>query len=297
MAALSRIESTLTQTNRRMLDHARRYRRFYFSIGALLFTTGLAASVWALQLSLTQLESYWLLANLLVGAPFAIGLNAISLRISAKIVGASHSFQSAFGTCCLAICSNLLPIPAGSVIHASSLASRGASAIQSGIIVLVGNGLGLALVVTLVGTVLFFNIPAVGLSLVILGTTGVLGCSAFIYSKSSPRTTIAYIAIRALRTLTIVLRIQLSFLAIGIAITMLNAALFSGAVIMGTTIAIFPSGLGISEGLAALLALTTTIPASAAFIATALNRITTLTFAGLFLLFYRPEKSEQNPHE
>ena len=212
--------------------------------------------------------------------------------LSATVVGASLPLSAAFRTCCIALCSNLLPIPAGSLIQASSLASRGGSMLQSGFIVVLGNGTSLALVAILVGAILTGRNPPLGLSILGLGVTSAIACVVLLSLKTSTRILLGFLSIRVLRTLAMVLRIQLSFLVIGLAVGIFDAAVFSGAVILGTVVAVFPAGLGISEGIAALLALATTIAPGAAFLSTALNRFATLAFAGIFLLSSKPGFSE-----
>ena len=226
--------------------------------------------------------------NLLLGAPIAIGLNALGLMLSATVVGASLPLSAAFRTCCIALCSNLLPIPAGSFIQASSLAYRGGSMLQSGFIVVLGNGTSLALVAIVVGAIFTGRTPPLGLSILGLGVTSLIVCVVLLSVKTSTKILLSFLGIRLLRTLIMVLRIQLSFLVIGLTVSIFDAAVFSGAVILGTVVAVFPAGLGISESIAALLALATSIAPGAAFLATALNRLTTLAFAGIFLFFSKP---------
>lgn len=288
MALAPRIGAFLASTNQRITEHAHRHRVGYVLVAGSVFCAGLIASSIALNLDWRSLEVHWLLLNLLLGAPIAIGLNTLGLKLSATVVGASLSLSAAFRTCCIALCSNLLPIPAGSIVQASSLASRGGSMLQSGFIVVLGNGISLALIATLVGAVITGGKPVIGLSILGLGVTGLVGCAFLLSRKTSTRILLGFLSIRLLRTLTIVLRIQLSFLIIGVAVSILDAAVFSGAVILGTVVAVFPAGLGASETIAALLALATTIAPGAAFVATALNRLATLAFAGIFLLFTKP---------
>ncbi|MFO7904728.1 MAG: hypothetical protein R6U98_18835 [Pirellulaceae bacterium] len=297
MAQRFQLEGRLASANRRLIMHARAHSRAYYLIAGAVFVGGMFVSAWVLALDWGSLELKWLLMNLFVGAPAAIALNAIGLRISANIVGVSLSFGAAFRTCCIAICSNLLPIPAGTLIQASSLASRGGSTLQSGIIILVGNALSLAIVLALVGAILLLVIPEAGIPLLLLGIALLATCSVFILKRSSVSTASAFIATRCLRTVVMVLRIQLSFMIIGFSVSALDAAVFSGALVVGTTLSVFPGGLGVSEALAALLALATAVAPGAAFLATALNRLATLAFAGMFLLILPSWPMEKGRNE
>lgn len=288
MKLIAQAEAFLTANHRRLGLHARRHRVVYGAIAFALFCFGFVVSAVTIDLEWRILEVGWLSVNLLIGAPVAIGLNAMSLRVSAGIVDASLTFPVAFRTCCIALCSNLLPIPAGTVIQASSLASRGGSVLHSGFVVLLGNAIGLALAVLIVGAILFAAHPSAGIPLLATGMLGVTTGAILIYMRTTSGTTLAFIAVRLLRVIVIVLRIYLSFLAIGLAVAALDAALFAGAVVMGSVFVVFPSGLGISESIAALLALATTVSPGSAFLATALNRLITLAFASTYLLITKP---------
>lgn len=287
MALATRVESFLNQANRRMIQHAQRNRLVYGIVSSTLFLGGILVSATTLDLDWHRIYPLWLLTNVLIGAPVAISLNAIGLRVSAGVVGASLSFPEAFRTCCIALCSNLLPIPAGSLVQASSLASGGGLALQSGLIVVLGNIISLMLVAVLVGLILSIEKPALGVPILALGSTGLLSGTVYLLLKTSVRTMLGFFVIRIVRTLVMVVRIQLSFLIIGTIVSIMDAALFSGAAILGTVLAVFPAGLGISESLAAALALTTAVAPGAAFLAIAINRLTTLGFAALFLTVAR----------
>lgn len=288
----TRLESVLAAANRRVNLHARRFRLHYIVLAFAVFCSGMVASIHALDLDWGALELHWLLVNLLLGAPIAIGLNALGLMVSAGIVGASLTFPAAFRTCCIALCSNLLPIPAGTVIQASSLASRGGTVLQSGLVILLGNGISLALVIALVGAILVTVHPAIGFPLLTFGLLGLTVLTHQVYKRTTFRVVLAFLAVRSLRVIAVTLRIQLSFLAIGLIVALLDAALFTGAIALGTVVTVFPAGLGVSESLAALLAIATSVAPGAAFLATALNRLITLAFAGVYLLMTKPSHLE-----
>ena len=269
----------------------------YTGIALVLFTVGLILSLISMELGWRDLWWSWIAANILAGAPAAIALNAVSLKISAKIVDTTVAFPTAFQTCCVGICSNLLPVPAGSLIHTSALITRGAPALQSGLIVLMGNLLSLAMVMLLSGLVLTLGKIPAGPPVLAVGSVLVLASAAFLITKVSLRLATSFLLIRLARIAVMIVRIQVSFIIIGVAVTVIDAALFSGAVILGKTLAVFPAGFGISEALAALLAMATTISPGAAFVAIGLNRISTLTFAGLFVLAIQIYQSADKQHE
>lgn len=294
---LRSIDRFLTNANQRAIDHSRRHRKHYTVIAGSLFLVGVIFSVWTLDLDARHIHARWFLINILLGAPAAIALNALSLQVSGSMVHASVPFTGAFRTCCLAICSNLLPVPAGSLLQASSLSDRGATALQSGTVVLMGNAFTLALLVTLAGIGLTTAHTLLGISILILGVSAIISGTAVLLSRTTARIAVAFLFLRILRTLAIILRLQLSFLVVGTTVALLDAALFSSALVLGTTFAILPAGIGISESLSALFALATVIAPSTAFLATALNRLATLAFAGTFLLIIPRQQRICKTHE
>jgi hypothetical protein len=73
---------------------------------------------------------------------------------------------------------------------------------------------------------------------------------------------------------------------IGTPVNIIDAAVFSLAVSIGTSVSIVPAGLGISESLASIIAGTVGIDPAIAFIATASNRLVTLVASGILALFF-----------
>lgn len=285
------IESFLTQANRTLIEHARRHRKIYTVAALTLFISGMIVSITAIDLDTDNFGIHWLLLNLFIGAPVAIALNANGLQFSARMLGTSIPFVMAFRTCCMAICSNVLPIPAGSVFHTSALVSRGGKVLDSGLIVILGNVISLSLMLMLAGgSILSLTGSLLGTGFLLTGLAGLALCITPLLSRTTSRLTTAFVGLRLLRTLVMVARIQISFAMIGLMVALLDAAVFTAAVSLGTTVAVVPSGLGISESLAAVLAVAIGIAPGAAFLATALNRISTLAFAGLAAMALNNDK-------
>ncbi len=85
------------------------------------------------------------------------------------------------------------------------------------------------------------------------------------------------------------LRLFWSFNAINSKIDLLQSGIFVISGVLGSVVSIIPAGLGIREGVSALLAPTVGLSASSGFIATSINRLLGLTVLSplAFLLSYR----------
>ncbi len=269
----------------RLSSHARRYRFIYGVVALMLFVIGLWISLRSLKFELTELNLLPLVANLLIGAPIAICFNAMGLQVAGRITGISIGFFHAFHVTILAMVTNILPVPAGTILHSSALSARGVGLAQAGGVILLGNLATLGLIATLVGVALLDSMPALAIILLIAGLPVFVGSVLVVKYTAGRALASAFVFLRLGRALILVLRVQLCFLGIGVSVTLAEAVSISGAVILGTTAAVFPAGLGISEALAATIAAALSLAPAAAFMATALNRVTTLVVAGMLIPF------------
>jgi len=262
------------------MSHARRFRVAYTLVALSIFVIGLVMSFNAAKLEPLLLQPHWLAANFLIGTPIAIGLNAMGLQLAASMLGNPVSYSTAFRTCCIATASNVLPIPAGTIFHTSALISHGSKALSSGLVILMGNIMFLSLALVLTGSILSTIHLFSGMLIIAAGFLG-LGISLIGLVRLASHTFIAaYIAVSSARIFFTAARIQLSFFALSVPISLLDAGVFTGAAALGAAAVILPSGLGISESLAALTATAVKHSSASAFIAIALNNLIALIFAG-----------------
>lgn len=273
--------SRIAEVSGAIREHAVRYRVFYIFLALVLFLGGLWVSVRSIDASELDVAMLPLLLNALVGAPLAIALNAFSFQAAGQVIGQRVRFMSAFHTCATATASNLLPVPAGTVLQSAALVKHGGGLANSGLIIIIGNVVLMAIVSVLLGCSLVSGYPRAGITLVLVGGLVLLSCVVQIFRSRNLGTAAFFVGARASRIFLMVLRIQLSFLAIGTSITLLDAAGFTAAVVLGTVVAVVPAGIGVSESLGALTAVAIAIAPGAAFIAIALNRISTILVAAL----------------
>ena len=271
----------LGKAYRRVSDHARRFRLTYSLFAVTVLGTGIFLSAKSSAVNLRDLDFTWVLVNLFFGAPVAISLTAMGLRLSAKMARVDLSFASAFKTCCIATASNVLPIPAGSVIHTSALVAGGASIAQSSIIIIFSNLVSFGWIVVFAGAILHHDLPKTALALGAAGLSIIL-VGAIALSRNAPWKLVAsFFTLAVMRSLVLIGRVLISFAAIGLLISLKDSILFSAAAASGNLVVVAPSGMGVSESLAALLSLATEIEPAQAFIAIALNSLTALLFAGM----------------
>jgi len=256
-------------------------------LALVIFVLGLFLSFMSIDAEDVTLRSVPLLVNFIVGAPLAIAMNAVSLQMAGRVVGQAVGFRSAFHTCATATAANVLPIPVGAFLQSAVLVGHGATIFSSGLVIILGNIVLLTLVSILLGFNLISVYPSAGWSLVATGFIGLMVCIVFLCRFHDWKLASAFLGTRIARILLMVVRLKLSFFAIGLDVSLLDASAFTGAVVLGATVAVVPAGLGVSESLAALTALAISIGPAIAFIAVALNRVSTLVIAALLagLLF------------
>lgn len=275
------VDALLGRTYLALNSHAARYKRLYTGMALSVLIAGLIISFSSSDVPISDLNALWLLINLLMTAPAAIALTALSLRYSARMAGVDLPFFQAFKACCIGTATNVLPIPAGTLVHVSALIGRGASVLRSNFIIVVSNLLPLGWILLFAGTVLLIRWITSGLIIFLCGAAIlVLGISLLRPSVDSS-ILLRLIAITIARSFFLVGRILISFMAVGLSIRIADATLFSAAASAGSLVVIAPSGLGVSESLAAILSLATQVSPARAFVAVAVNTLTALIFASL----------------
>jgi hypothetical protein len=123
-----------------------------------------------------------------------------------------------------------------------------------------------------------------GYLFLVAGCGGTLASVIWIARRARTSLALAMVALRLVILVLGVVRVSAAFAAIGFAIRPIEAALFVISSALGSAVSIVPAGLGISEAIAAAMALLIELPPAAAFVAVALNRILGLFVSGTFAL-------------
>lgn len=288
---IDNLDVRLAAWHQQLSTHAKRHQSAY-TFGAIgVLGLGIGLSLASSDIHIGQLEILWLLVNLLIGAPIAIALTATGLRLSARMAQVELSVLTAFKTCCIATASNVLPVPAGSLVHASALVARGGSVAQSSAIIVVSNLISLGWVVSLAGVALSIDWPFVAACSSGFGIL-ILVSGIFILRRHAPiKLVSAFLILSILRSVVLVGRVLISFFALGIGLGITDAVVFSAAAAAGSLVVVAPSGMGISESLAAFLSLALDVEPAQAFVAIAINSLTALLFAATSALAFATSSS------
>lgn len=218
---------------------------------------------------------------LVAGVPLTLIANAFEFILIGASANHRIPFMKAFEISIIASAANMLPLPGGAITRVAWLKNAGVDIKRSAIITflyaLLWLGIsfflsGICIVSTgndlIAGTFIFFGICVVVSCVYTMIKYNVK--HAIIWGAIFQRTAIT--AIEAFR-------IWLCFKAIGADISFIQAGIFLISGVLGSAVSIVPAGLGIREGVSALLAPIAGIHAGTGFLAAAANRI----FA-LFLL-------------
>jgi hypothetical protein len=259
------------------------HRRILIGLCALLFIGGTAWS--ALQLDLSPGELRWrpLVLMALVAAPLTLLHGSLALVLLGQAIGAPARLGWAARTSAYGQLAELLPLPGGAIVRTGALVAAGGSLADATVLVLSSALLWISLAAGAAGA--FLAIVAgqelLGLPLIFAGALGVPLFTAILWHKGGRTNALLTVVHRTVGLLLGAFRLQLAFAAIGSAVGLSATLPFVMANVAGSAASIAPSGLGIAEALAALLANTVAIAPAAAFLAVALDRLVSAGFVAL----------------
>jgi hypothetical protein len=267
---------------RRAMEARREWRGFLI-LAVLLFLAGSALSVQKMGLAWSDLNWTATALALVLVAP-AIWFNAVELQLCAQAAGKSIEPGSALYYSNVATLSNLLPLPASLIVRGGALMDRGASLAESSRIVLAAGAIWLAMAGAISAAAI---LP--GLAGPIAGLIGLVavGCIAFwIARRSSAQVALGFVGVRLLLLALMIARLYFCFEMVGVFVMPLEVAVYTVASVLGSAAGVLPAGLGVSEGIAAALAVLVGAQAAAAFLAMGLNRLLGLIGSGLVVLWF-----------
>lgn len=257
------------------LSDSKRVRMIVFVIALLGFAAGLWVSIYKVDFPDTQFNwvFFWLLA--FFGVPLGITLNAVGFQISSSAVGRVSSLGGALRVTIVSSMANFLPVPAGPVIRATALYAHGATysaaakitaavALYWVSVALIVAGAGLGYIVRHLGFLVLGLIGLTAGSLAVIMTRSVCGSSGIVFR---------FCGLAIVMHLTATLNIWLAFKMIGLDVNVVESTIVASSGTAGALVGIVPGGLGLNEGIAALIAGSIGIAASAGFVVVALNRV------------------------
>lgn len=276
----------------RLRSPSPRVRAALLVLALVVVAVGLTAAVRALDLRAEQLRWGPLVVAALVISPVTLAANAAELRLAVAVVaprGRSMPWGTAGRTVVAATIANLLPLPAGALLRVEAVRRVGVGVATATGTNLVAAGLWVAAGMGIAGTAALPSRPAAGLSgigLALLATTVSILLARRIGTPRWGRPTATLAALELATALLHGVRLWLVLVALGVPATLRQVLVLGAAAPLAAAAGVFPSGLGLAEGLTALLAPIAALPAAAGFLATALGRVVGLSATALLALAF-----------
>ncbi len=257
---------------RKLRSWSERYRTSLLLLALLGFLVGLIFAIRQPGFTLDQIRWLPLLTLVVVVVPMTLAYSAINLQVMAKASNAQMSFATATQASVFASLAELLPLPGGAIVRSAALARAGATAFHSVELVLAFALLWIAISAAGAGFALL-EVSTMAAPVALGGGAATIAITAWIGRRYGGRTAIAAFSLRLIGLGITVLRVGLALMALSIAFEWTDTLAFAFAIVAGTASAIVPAGLGLSEGLAAVLASAVEVSPAGAFLAVALGRL------------------------
>lgn len=269
---------------------SRRHRLPLLAAALALFVGGLVYSITTLKLEWQDLHLTSLLMLVFALGPVTIVYSAINMQVMARAIGVHVDFWHGVRVSAFAQVAELLPIPGGAIVRTAALMERGGTTGKSAGIVAAFALLWIGCAALGGGIALRSN-GAFGPLLTLAGIVAISAITFWLAGNAGWKIALIAFALRLIGLCLVATRIAVAFLVIGLLIDSADAFAFAFAIVLGSAASIVPAGLGIGEGLSALMAGPTGISTAAAFTAAAINRLAgfavNMSVAGLATIFHR----------
>jgi hypothetical protein len=234
---------------------------------------GSALAVNHLDVSYSDLRPMPLLVIAVVVVPLSIAYSAVNMMLMARAACVPMTFANGVRVSVFAQLAELLPIPGGAIVRGAALVRAGNSKRSSAELVVAFSILWIACGAVGAGIALaHLHWPAY--MLLAAGVMTSMGICAWLVARHNAYIAVTALALRVIGVALVAWRFVLAFLVIGINLPWSASMSFGFATILGSAASLVPAGLGVSEGLSALIAHPAGVAASAAFLAAALSRLT-----------------------
>ena len=241
-----------------------------------------------------------LVAIAAIGIPATVYLNALEFQLTAKLIRRPFNLAQSAEITVIGSVANMLPIPGGTMVRVAALKSAGAS-------LKAGTAATLLVSVLWIGIAFIYSglwvfglgdalWPRLGPAFIFGGIAALAVSVALCFTLTENKSVVAYLALNKMALVLVdATRMYLCFRVLGLDGTFAQASVLTVSSVMGAAVSIVPAGLGIREGVAALLGPVVLLAASSAFLSTSLNRIVGLSVMAPFAVFLgmRKSRSEQ----
>ena len=270
------------------------WRRAILIVAALGFAIGIVLSVRAQPQVFNNLQWLPILWLVVVAIPVTLALNAREFVLSARLIGRHIGFRSALETTIIGGVANMLPLPGGVMVRVAALKVAGAS---------FKHGTSTILFVALVWFGIAFAYAGawmMALGAAFAGAAFLAGGIVILLISFAAtmrllkewRVTMHLTVTKVGLVLIDAARIYLCLWSLSSSASFGQASVLTASSVVGTAISIVPAGIGIREGVAALMGPLVGLAASSAFLATSLNRVLGLATTAPVAAFLALRKSD-----
>jgi len=269
----------------RTLTRSAALRRWALVAAALIFAGGLYYSIDRIEFSIADIHWQPLLWLVIAGIPATVILNTMMTELAASVVGFRFGWRRALVITVFGSAANMLPLPGAAMVRIAGLKAVGASLRRSTAVTFAMAMLWLGIAFAYSGAFLLVLRPWLGLAALTLGLGALTAGTLWARYLNGGWQTAAHIILITLALIVVsVIRVQLSLSALGVNASFTQVSIFAISGVIGSAVSIVPAGLGIREAVSAGLAPIVNIPASVAFVATAIDRIVAMTVLLLLTL-------------
>lgn len=249
-----------------------RWQRPLLAFATAVLIVGCGISIINLDVRLSDLSIAPLLAIILLIIPASIAYSALNMMLMGHAAKVPLDFRLGVKVSVFAQIAELLPIPGGVMVRTAALVRAGGSTGRSAKLVIAFSLLWIACGALGAGLALAeLGWPAHALT--VTGAVSALVICGWLTARFGLQVAVAAAALRLLGVSLVAWRLMLAFAVIGVALPWLDSATFAFATILGSAASLVPGGLGVSEGLSALVANPAGVAPAAAFLAAALSRL------------------------
>jgi uncharacterized membrane protein YbhN (UPF0104 family) len=255
-----------------------RIQRIALVIAGTFFTIGLVASLLAKPNLLRALSWQPLVLLLTLGVPATVALNTTEVILTAAMAGSRLPVRVSLRVAIISGAANMLPLPGGPLVRIAAVKSAGASYGESTAatfaiaLIWLGTAFGYA------GAWIVAKVPILGLSFLMGGVSALIaGLLTAVWLSKGWRMPLMAFTLKLALTVVDAARLWVCLSALGAVADFAQASTLAAAAVTGSAVSIVPAGLGVREGVSAVLAPFVGLSSAVGFLAVAINRLAGLT--------------------
>lgn len=268
------LNPAMLSLRQRLAHHRERLRAYGLAVAFAIFIGGLAWAISSVPDLVTRLRWTPLPALLLIGAPLATVLNAVEIYVMSRIAGGPMKWRTAMEVTVYASAANMLPLPGGAMTRLAAMKAHGVS---------YRIGTSLTLLSFCVWGSLAFLYSAVALVLIgqarLSAGFALVGIASLLVSAVGFRQFGQWRLLGLIGLMRVVsfpieaVRLMLAMLAVGATLGFLQSSALVVSSFIGASVSIVPAGLGVREGVIALLSPVVDVDPAVGFLAATTGRV------------------------